>query len=56
MVMVPPDWRMNPAELLRPQPTLMPLALVVNSGSVARAMTSWVMPQPLSETDSKTWG
>ena len=52
----PPDCLTIPYTVASPSPVPLPGPLVVKNGSNARAFTSAVMPHPVSETASRTWG
>ena len=51
----PPDCRTKPNTWLRPSPVPLPTGLVVKNGSNALAITSGVIPEPVSETASITY-
>ena len=53
---VPPDSRTTAYTCDRPSPVPWPVGLVVKNGSIARARTSSVMPDPVSVTASSTCG
>src|SRR5437764_455990 len=54
--MCPPDCRTMPYTVARPSPVPLPTSLVVKNGSNRWALTSSVMPEPVSPTVSTTYG
>ena len=50
----PPDWRTTPKTIDKPNPVPLPISLVVKKGSNARSMTSWLIPVPVSRSDTRT--